>query len=279
MPVRITDRISIIVGDITEQDVDAIVNATNTTLLGGGGVDGAIHRAAGPELLGECRALGGCQTGEAKITKGYRLPARFVIHTVGPVWNGGRQGEDELLASCYQNSLALAESHGVTTVAFPAISTGAYGFPLARATLIAIKTVTEHLMHSPAITKVVFVCHGDQAFRMYLDGILELVHEPPYAQENAGGKIQGQDRTPYDITPDIYEQVTGQLRMVEIVHGIRLVNRDTLAEKITGAVKDRGQASVTTAAINSWVAVNSIHGETEIAQEIIARILRLETGR
>jgi O-acetyl-ADP-ribose deacetylase (regulator of RNase III) len=275
----VLDRISISTGDITEQDVDAIVNAANSTLLGGGGVDGAIHHAAGPELLEECRALGGCQTGEAKITKGYRLPARFVIHTVGPVWRGGGHGEDNLLASCYRNSLALAESHGVTTVAFPAISTGAYGFPLARATLIAIKTVVGYLMHSPAITKVVFVCHGNQALRIYHDAIRELVHEPPYAPENAGDKIQDRDRTPYDITPGIYEQVAGQLRMIEIVHGIRLVNRDTLAATIAGAVKDRGQASVATAAINSWVAVNSIHGETEIAQEIIARILRLETGR
>jgi O-acetyl-ADP-ribose deacetylase (regulator of RNase III) len=270
----VLDRISIIIGDITEQDVDAIVNAANTTLLGGGGVDGAIHRAAGPELLEECRALGGCQTGEAKITKGYRLPARFVIHTVGPVWRGGGHGEDNLLASCYRKSLALAEFHGVTTVAFPAISTGAYGFPLARATLIAIKTVIEHLSHSPAITKVVFVCHGNQALRMYHDAIRELVHEPPYAPENAGGKIQDQDRTPYDITPDIYEQVAGQLRMIEIVHGIRFVNRDTLAETIAGAVKDRWQASVATAAINSWVAVNSIEGETEIPDDVVAKILR-----
>jgi len=274
----VLDRISIIIGDITEQDVDAIVNAANTTLLGGGGVDGAIHRAAGPELLEECRALGGCETGEAKITKGYRLPARFVIHTVGPVWRGGRHGEDNLLASCYRNSLALAESHGVTTVAFPAISTGAYGFPLARATLIAIKTVIEYLMHSPAITKVVFVCHGNQALRMYHDAIRELVHEPSYAPENAGGKIQDQDRTPYDITPDIYEQVAGQLRMIEIVHGIRLVNRDTLAEMIAGAVKDRGQASVATAALNSWVAVNGIRGEIEIPDDVIRQILARTTG-
>ncbi|MCX6682619.1 MAG: O-acetyl-ADP-ribose deacetylase [Methanoregula sp.] len=279
MSVSPISRISVILGDITQQQVDAIVNAANPSLLGGGGVDGAIHRAAGPELLEECRALGGCETGEAKITKGYRLPARFVIHTVGPVWRGGGHGEDNLLASCYRKSLALAESHGVTTVAFPAISTGAYGFPLARATLIAIKTVIEHLSHSPAITKVVFVCHGDQALRMYHDAIRELVHEPPYAPENSGGKIQDRDRTSYDITPDIYEQVAGQLRMIEIVHGIRLVNRDALAETIAGVVKDRGQASVATAAINSWVAVNSIHGETEIAEDVIARILRHATGR
>jgi O-acetyl-ADP-ribose deacetylase (regulator of RNase III) len=275
----VPDRISISIGDITEQDVDAIVNAANTTLLGGGGVDGAIHRAAGPELLEECRALGGCQTGEAKITKGYRLPARFVIHTAGPVWKGGGHGEDNLLASCYRNSLALAESHGVTTVAFPAISTGAYGFPLARATLIAIKTVIGYLMHSPAITKVVFVCHGNQALRMYHDAIRELVHEPPYAPENAGGKIQDRDRTPYDSTPGIYEQVAGQLRMIEIVHGIRLVNRDTVAETIAGAVKDRGQASFATAALNSWVVINNIRGEIEIPDDVIARILEQTTKK
>src|SRR5438128_12073668 len=149
-------------GDITEQAVDAIVNAANTTLLGGGGVDGAIHRAAGRELLAECETLGGCPTGEARITKGYRLPAKHVIHTVGPVWNGGKRNEDELLASCYRNSLTLAVEHGLRTIAFPSISTGAYRFPIDRAARIAVREIRAFL-ESSSLEKVTLVCFGQPA--------------------------------------------------------------------------------------------------------------------
>jgi O-acetyl-ADP-ribose deacetylase (regulator of RNase III) len=160
-------RIEIIEGDITQQSVDAIVNAANSALLGGGGVDGAIHRAAGPQLLEECRALGGCPTGEARITRGYRLPARWVIHTVGPVWNGGDHAEDELLANCYRHSLALAARHEVRSLAFPAISTGVYRFPLKRATRIAVREVASFLQTSTALERVLFVCFGTPAFQCY----------------------------------------------------------------------------------------------------------------
>ena len=160
-------RIEIVEGDITKQQVDAIVNAANESLLGGGGVDGAIHRAAGPELLEECRKIGGCPTGEARVTKGYKLPAKWVIHTVGPIWRGGNNNEDQLLASCYQNSLKAAVEIGAKTVAFPSISTGAYGFPLERATKIALTETKKFLEKDQSIEKVVFVCFGTQAFDTY----------------------------------------------------------------------------------------------------------------
>jgi len=154
-------------GDITKLDVDAIVNAANSSLLGGGGVDGAIHRAAGPELVAECRLLGGCKTGQAKITGGHRLPARYVIHTVGPVWRGGTHGEPELLASCYRNSLALAVEHEVRTIAFPAISCGIYGYPVEEAAEIAVRETVQFVREHPSIESVTFVCFGDEVARAY----------------------------------------------------------------------------------------------------------------
>ncbi len=163
----IKERMEIIEGDITKQRVDAIVNAANTSLLGGGGVDGAIHRAAGPELLEECRKIGGCPTGEVRVTKGYRLPAKWVIHTVGPVWRGGGSNEDELLASCYRNSLQAAKEIGAKTVAFPSISTGVYGFPMDRASEIALKETAKFLENDESIEKVIFVCFGERAFNIH----------------------------------------------------------------------------------------------------------------
>ena len=160
-------RIEIVQGDITQQHVDAIVNAANTSLLGGGGVDGAIHRAAGPQLLSECRTLGGCQTGQAKITSGYRLPARFVIHTVGPVWRGGRQREPELLASCYQASLKLAVENGVRTIAFPAISCGAYGYPLEEAVKTAVRECAAFAAAGAELEKIIFACFDRDMLELY----------------------------------------------------------------------------------------------------------------
>ena len=160
-------RVSLLEGDITKIQVDAIVNAANTTLLGGGGVDGAIHRVAGPELLAECRTLGGCPTGEAKITAGYRLPARHVIHTAGPIWGGGDQGEPELLARCYRNSLVLATKHQVRRIAFPAISCGIYGYPIQDACQIAVRETTVYLETNELPESVIFVCFGREIYDAY----------------------------------------------------------------------------------------------------------------
>jgi O-acetyl-ADP-ribose deacetylase (regulator of RNase III) len=164
---KFADRIDIIRGDITRLDVDAIVNAANTTLLGGGGVDGTIHRAAGPELLKECRTLGGCRPGEAKLTRGYNLPARFVIHTVGPIWSGGNRDEPRILANCYRNSLQLATENKIKTIAFPAISCGAYGYPILEAAEIATKTVRDFLRHESAVDQVTFVLAADEIVAAY----------------------------------------------------------------------------------------------------------------
>jgi O-acetyl-ADP-ribose deacetylase len=172
---RIADRLALVEGDITRQPVEAIVNAANATLLGGGGVDGAIHRAAGPELLAECQTLGGCPTGEARLTRGYRLSAKWVIHTVGPVWRGGDQGEDVLLASCYRSCFALVRQHGIRTVAFPAISTGAYGFPIERAARIAVSEVRAGLEQNGSIERVSLVCFGRTALETHQKVVAALI--------------------------------------------------------------------------------------------------------
>jgi O-acetyl-ADP-ribose deacetylase (regulator of RNase III) len=169
-----TSKIEVLKADITTLEVDAIVNAANETLLGGGGVDGAIHRAAGTELFDECYQIGGCPTGEARLTKGYRLPAKFVIHTVGPVWSGGERSEPELLASCYKSVFKIARENGVRSLAFPAISCGVYRFPMERAVKIAVGETVAELISSDAIQRVVFACFGDEIYQAYLravDGI------------------------------------------------------------------------------------------------------------
>lgn len=252
MPPGIADRIVVIEGDITKQKMDAIVNAANPSLMGGGGVDGAIHRAAGPELLKECRGLGGCRTGEAKITWGYRLPARFVIHTVGPVWKGGNAGEDELLESCYRNSLALAELGNLHTIAFPAISTGAYGFPLERAARIAITTVLRFITYHPAIEKVVLVCHGNAAYDLYRD-IME-------------GEISS--NRDYGMAQALFSH----LSMIEMTHSIRFRNRIEIVKALAPAVKNDTYALSAGISLNTWVAMAGVQGEVTVPREILDRI-------
>lgn len=246
------DRFVVMEGDITVQRVDAIVNAANQSLLGGGGVDGAIHRAAGPELLAECRTLGGCRTGEARITRGYRLPAQFVVHTVGPVWQGGNSGEDELLASCYRNSLALAELNNLHSIAFPAVSTGAYGFPLVRAARVAIRTVVEFTAFHPAIREVIFVCHGKSAYGVYIDLL----------KREISGNIL------YRMSQALFSHIA----MIETTHGIRVRNREEIVRKLVPAIKNDPQALSAGMALNTWIAVTGTQEDIVIPDEIITKI-------
>ena len=255
MPEQTSDRISIITGNITTQHVDAIVNAANPTLLGGGGVDGAIHQAAGPALQEECRTLGGCRTGEAKITKGYNLPARFVIHTVGPVWRDEGSGEDNLLAACYKNSLALAELSGVKIIAFPAISTGAYGFPFERAARIAVRTVREFISAHPSMERVVFVCHGKEAYRIYCDTLEK-------------------DRADHPET-SLAEAVAAHLLMIEWSHSIRIRNREDIVQRIAPSVKNSMQALSFGISLNTWVAVSGLTGDVTVPDRVILQMLEL----
>ncbi len=252
MPGAKDERIAVIIGDITTQGVDAVVNAANRTLLGGGGVDGAIHKAAGPDLLKECRLLNGCRTGEAKITRGYNLPARFIIHTVGPVWQGGRGGEDRFLASCYRNSLALAELSGVRSIAFPAISTGAYGFPLERATRIAVRTVREFLAVHPSVEKIIFVCHDTDAKRVYCT-LLE------------------KDREDHPET-FMAESLLAHLRMIETTHAIRIRNREEIIQRFGPIVNNGTEALSLGMQINTWVAASGATGDVTVPEEILVRI-------
>ncbi|OGT47134.1 MAG: O-acetyl-ADP-ribose deacetylase [Gammaproteobacteria bacterium RIFCSPHIGHO2_12_FULL_41_20] len=173
----VKEKLKIIKGDITTMAVDAVVNAANTSLLSGGGVDGAIHRAAGPELLEECKSLNGCATGSAKLTKGYRLPARYIIHAVGPVWRGGAKGEPQLLASCYETCLELALQYEIKTIAFPAISCGVYGYPISQAAVIAMKEIADFLEQHDQIEMVYFVCFDDSAYDAYHHALDSLNHD------------------------------------------------------------------------------------------------------
>jgi O-acetyl-ADP-ribose deacetylase (regulator of RNase III) len=269
------DKLVIVEGDITEQEVDAIVNPANPSLLGGGGADGAIHRAAGPGLREECRGLGGCRTGEAKITGGHRLPARFVIHTVGPVWRGGGEGEDDLLAGCYRSSLALAGERGLSSIAFPAISTGAYGFPLERAARIAVAAVLEGLPDCPSVDRVIFVCHGREAAVIYRR-ILSGMHprEPPQAGERDLLTSTG-------ASPDrkVMDRIEAHLITIESAYGIRISNFADVMERIAGATGDDGEILAITTAISGFVAMNLRSPEMEIPGRFLDQAIGRLTGK
>jgi O-acetyl-ADP-ribose deacetylase (regulator of RNase III) len=270
-PVSPAGRILVIEGDITEQEVDAVVNPANPTLLGGGGADGAIHRAAGPGLREECRPLGGCTTGEAKITGGHRLPARFVIHTVGPVWRGGGEGEDDLLAACYRSSLLLAGERGLASIAFPAISTGAYGFPLERAARIAVGTVLETLPETPSVQLVIFVCHGREAagiYRRVLSGIS--LREPP------SGGFTGDGASPGQGTRD---RIEAHLQTIEGAYGIRITNFTEVVDRIAGATLDDREILAIATAFSTFIATCPPSPEVEIPGAFLDEVIQRFAGR
>jgi O-acetyl-ADP-ribose deacetylase (regulator of RNase III) len=264
----VREMLVVVVGDIADQRADAIVNPANPSLLGGGGADGAIHRAAGPALAEECRALGGCRTGEAKITGGHRLPARFVIHTVGPVWHGGSEGEDGLLAGCYRSCLALAREKGLSSIAFPAISTGAYRFPFERAARIAVATVLGTLPETPSLRRVVFVCHGSEAAAIYRRAISDLVPQEPET----------------GIPPDrkTLDRIEAHLLTIESAYGIRISNFTGVMDRIARATGDEKEILAIATAISSFVAMNLRPPEMEIPGRVldqaIGRFSRAGTG-
>jgi O-acetyl-ADP-ribose deacetylase (regulator of RNase III) len=269
-------RLSVIDGDITEQEVDAIVNPANPSLLGGGGADGAIHRAAGPGLREECRALGGCRTGEAKITGGYRLPAGHVIHTVGPVWHGGSGGEDDSLADCYRSCLRIAGETGLTSIAFPAISTGAYGFPFERAARIAVGTVLEILPDAPSIGRVIFVCHGRDTAGVYLRVLSELL--PPHDSREPGRRdARGEGENMPD--QEARNRIEAHLVTIESAYAIRISNFIDVLDRIAQVTGDEGQILAIATAISSFVAVNLRAPEMEIPAPFLDRVIRRTTGK
>ncbi|HVP24517.1 MAG TPA: O-acetyl-ADP-ribose deacetylase [Methanomicrobiales archaeon] len=258
-------RLVVVEGDITGQDVDAIVNPANPSLLGGGGADGAIHRAAGPGLREECRSLGGCRTGGAKITGGHRLRARFVIHTVGPVWQGGSAGEDELLASCYRSSLAIARERGLSSIAFPAIGTGAYGFPLERAARIALATVLEALPHMPSLGLVIFVCHGREAAAIYQRVIAELF------PENGGGRVPGRR--------EVRDRIEAHLLTIESAYDIRISNFAEVLDRVAAATADDREILAIATAISGFVALNLRSPGMEIPGAFLDQAIRRSARR
>ncbi|MDD1663990.1 MAG: O-acetyl-ADP-ribose deacetylase [Methanomicrobiales archaeon] len=260
----IRGRLVLVEGDITDQRVDAIVNPANPSLLGGGGADGAIHHAAGPGLLEECRSLGGCRAGEAKITGGHRLPARFVIHTVGPVWHGGSGGEDGLLTRCYRSCLALAQENGLSSIAFPAISTGAYRFPFERAARIAVAAVLEALPEMPSIGQVVFVCHGKEATAIYQTAISELLPREP-----------GEDASPGRVALD---RIEAHLLTIESAYGIRISNFTEVMDRIGRATGDEREILAIATAISSFVAMNLRSPGMEIPGRFLDQAIGRFTG-